>query len=419
MRLPVLGSAVGALALTLAAHPVHGAERLTLARVQQLVRQQAPDVLSARTALREAQGARAGATPLFATNPSVSGGAGVVGQPEGWRPREWGVGGAGTLSVQVPVEIAGQRSLRVGAADAVIKAREHAQGDATRRAMLVATDAFARALHAQRLAEVAHASVDLARRFQAAAHGLRDAGLGSALEVDLARLEVEETSQVALSAEINALRLRTELLAYLGLPPDAYDSVDGELAQHAPLPPLEPALRRVAERADIQGLRAERLAALRQANLAHADAFPTPVLGAQYEFQHQAPAPQHVLMAQVTFPLPVFARGQGEEGRARARAAGLADEEEQARRGAEAQVRAAHALLSRIREARDARPAESAEGAELLARLERNYALRVVDLNTVLGVQRRLIQARRASLDLDLQEALARVWLDAAMGGFP
>ncbi len=416
MRWPLLGGAACAIALAGVATMARAVEPLTLPRAQELVRQYAPDIISARTALREAQGARAGATPLLGSNPSISGGAGLVAQPEGWRPREWGAGGAGTISLQVPVEIAGQRSLRISAADARIEVQQQMALDATRHALQYGTEAFYRALHAAQVAELTGSFVAVSRRYLSVAEGMRKGGLGSALDVELAELDVAEAGQAELAARTTAARLLAELLAFVGLPPEAFGGVAGDLVTAEPLPTLDVALRRAENRADLLALNAERVSALRQANMAEAEAFPTPVLGAQYQFQHQLPAAQHTVLALVTFPLPLFARGQGEAGRSRARASGLAAQQEHALKSAQAQVRAAYDLLARLRQARAALPSQPTDSSGLTNKLERSYTQRVVDLNTVLNLQRRLLQSRRASLELDLQEALARVWLNAAMG---
>jgi outer membrane protein TolC len=414
MRQPILGGAACAVALAGVVTVVRAAEPLTLPRAQDLIRMHAPEIIAARTALNEARGARAGATPLFASNPSITGGAGLVAQPDGWRPQDWGAGGAGSIALQVPVEIAGQRGLRIGAADARIEAQRMLALDATRQAMFAGTVAYYGALHAARVADLTDAFLAVSRRLHEIAGGLRDRGLGSAIDVDLAGLDVSEVAQTNLAAQTAAERLRAELLAFLGLAPDAFAGLVGDLLTSAPLPSLDDALQRAANRTDVRALKAERFAALRQASLADADAFPTPILGAQYQYQHQVPAPQHMVLAQVTFPLPVFSRGQGEAGRSRARASGLAEQQDQAVLTAQAQVRAAFSILLRIREARATLPKSPTD--ELTSRLEKSYAQRVVDLNTVLNLQRRLLQSRRASLELDLQEVLARVWLDAAMG---
>jgi cobalt-zinc-cadmium efflux system outer membrane protein len=283
-------------------------------------------------------------------------------------------------------------------------------------AIRTASDGFFRALHADGQARLALESEEVTRRFKSAAQKLNDAGLGSSLELELADLEEAEAAQNSVAMRAAATRWRAELLALVGLPPEAFNGLFGTLRPDAPIPVLALALERLQDRPDILAFTAEREAAFREARVAASEAIPTPVLGASYQYQHQNPAAQHMVLAQVTFPLPVFSRGQGEEGRARGRARGLADQEHQALLNAQAEVRAAHALLTEIQSARAPWHREAADSASFTEKLERAYAQRTVDLGTVLNMQRRLIAGRRAALDLDLQEALARVWLDAAMG---
>ncbi|GEM_PF-1379906 len=415
MRLSFMGSAASIVVLG-AWLPAFGAEALTLPRLQELVAHNTPQVLAAHTALREAQGARSGATPLFAQNPSITGGAGLTAQPAGWRPRDWDGGGAALLQLQVPIEIGGQRWLRVAAADARIQTQELQRQAAVIAAHALATAAFYRVLHAQGHARVAGEAVALAARLRGAAQQLRDAGLASLLDVELAGLEEAEAAQNQAALQALAVRGRTELLAAVGLSPEAYSNVTGDFISPGPLPTLDAALQRTGQRPDILALRAQQAASLRDASVAAAEALPTPTLGASYQYQYQFPAAQHMVLGQVSFPLPVFARGQGEEARARARARGTADQEHQALLNARAEVRAAHALVLEIRAARQlvSRPPE--DTLAMTQRLEHAYVQRQADLGTVLNMQRRLVALRRTALDLDLQEALAWVWLNTAMG---
>jgi cobalt-zinc-cadmium efflux system outer membrane protein len=410
----LVGATAGAVVLAVSPSS-SAAGPLNLERFQQLVRDRAPDLLASQTALLEARGARAGATPLFASNPSITGSAGLVAQPNGWRFPDWDNGGMGSMGLAVPVEIAGQRWLRVAAADARIESQERHRREVTRGVLLRASEAFCRALHAAKVAEVAQDAQGVSLRVLAAARALRSGGAGSAVDVELATLDAQDVAQNAIAAQAVAQRARAELLAALGLEPDAEGLLVGELRRSDGLPPRSEALRMAETRADVLALRSEGVLAARQAQVAAAEAFPTPTVGASYQYQHQTPVPQHSLVAQVTFPLPVFARGQGEEGRARARSTGLAAEEQRARETARAEVLAAYGLIERMDAMRAALPAAGTDPS-VMARLERALEERLVDVNTLLNVQRRSIQARRAALDVDLQEALARVWLDAAMG---
>lgn len=414
MRLSVMGSVAGAFLLVMHL-PAGAAEALTLPHLQELVRSNAPAVLQARTALEEEQGARQGATPLFAQNPSITGGAGITAQPSGWRPHQWEAGGAGQIQLQVPVELGGQRWMRVALADARIRARERQGEVAQWAAQGVATETFYRALHAQQQARLAKEALEVARRFNRAAQQLRHSGLGTTLDVQLASWEEAEAAQTQLALHAVSVRWRTEMLAMVGLAPDAW-TLSGSLRSDQPLPTLAAALENAQQRPDVQALRAGRSASLREASVAAAEALPTPTFGASYQYQYQFPAPQHVMLGQVSFPLPLFSRGQGDVARARARARGLADQEHQAVTRARAEIRAAYALVQELRAARKAMSAQDLDGARVPQELEQAYLQRTADLSTLLNVQRHVIAMRRASLDLDLQEALARVWLNLSIG---
>ena len=70
-----------------------------------------------------------------------------------------------------------------------------------------------------------------------------------------------------------------------------------------------------------------------------------------------------------------------------------------------------------MKSARAALPTTSPEALE--ERLERQFLEHKVDLGTLLTVRRRVLQARRDALDLELEEALATLWLLSAMGVTP
>jgi outer membrane protein TolC len=417
MRASLLGVAAGTCVLASAALSL-AVETLTLPQLHQHVRARAPLVLAAQTSLGEARGARAGATPLFAQNPSITGGAGFTAQPSGWQPRSWDSGGAALLAVAVPVELGAQRWTRMAAADGHIRVEELRVKAALLGALHQASEDFLRALHAQLSAEAARDALELAARFREAAVQMQAAGLGSALDVELARLEEADVAGAAAVQHALAARARGELTSRLGLTGGAL-RLSGALRHAAALPSLKEALAHVAQRPDLQGLDADRDAALRDANVAVAEAFPSPTLGASYQYQYQFPAPQHVVLGQVSFPLPVFARNQGDESRARARARGAAAERDAAVAAARAQVKAAYALVEDVRSNRAQLEASNAGSVDLHARLEAAYRAGRTDLATVLNLQRRVMAVRRTTLDLDLQEALARVWLDAPMGVMP
>ena len=148
------------------------------------------------------------------------------------------------------------------------------------------------------------------------------------------------------------------------------------------------------------------------ARVAAADKFPTPQLRANYQYWNT----EHSVTTAIEVPLPVFVRGQGEEARARARANGLLDEAAAREQSLRAEVLAVLELARTLAQSRQQYATTgAAELRSLVEDAQRNYGERRIDMLTLLNVQRQALQAARDALDLSVREALARLWLDAAM----
>ncbi|MEW5848196.1 MAG: TolC family protein [Myxococcota bacterium] len=405
-----------ALILLMAPIPVVAAANLTFSDVVARVRRRAPEVLAAETALQSERAARVGATPLFGENPSVEGGAGWMAENQGTAWRDTRHGPTAWLQVSVPVEIAAQRWRRVAAADARILASAEARDETVREALLVAGMAFYRAVHAQQVVELQKRVEQLAERTRELAMARFRAGELAELEARLTEMESASASRDRYAAEAAYQHALAELATLLGVSLDEMDGVEGTLRRREPLPMLQQATDRAVARADVRVATAERKVALAEANEAAGRAFPTPRLKGYYQYWHQ----EHAVMAVVEVPLPLFEHGQGDEARARARARGMLVEEDQRREAARAEVRTAHALVTRLAGLRQQLEERGQQPLEvLLSDVETAYRSRQTDLNTLLNVLGHLLQAERELLDLQLQETLARLWLDAAMGALP
>ncbi len=382
----------------------------TLEDVLTAVRQRSPDIMAATTQARATRASRVGATPLFHANPSITGGAGAVARFDE-PPLRGGLGGAGTIQLNVPVELAGQRWLRVASVDAHATADDLAVDDVARQLRAHAVELFARALFAQRATALAQQNLELTQRVASAAQQRLAAGAVGAVEVELAALGVTQARQ----ALATALATQRATLANLGglMGVDSLTAVTGELRPARALPALDTVLQAAAQRADVRAARARGGAAQRDASLAAAEAVPSPTFGTMYQYWNR----EHAVMGTVTFPLPVFTRGQGEEARARTQASGMLQEADARARMAQAEARAAYALLVSLAQQRSEFSDDT--GAALLARLEAAHQARGVTLDVLLDAQRRVMATRRDALELELQEALAWIALDAAMGVLP
>ena len=407
------GCALFVLGLVDGVSPAHASKPLTLDATLALVRQRSPQVLASNTALAEARAARAGATPLLGENPTISGGAGFLVEP-GYPPwRMERAGPTALMEVSLPVEIGLQRSRRIAAADAHIRAASESREESLRQALLAAGQAFYRALHARQMVVVAQLSLKLATASRDAAQRLHEAGELPELDVRLASLDATSARQAVAVALAEYRQMLTQLSALTGLPPEDLRALDGLLIRTDPLPKAEEAVARALRRSDVRALKAEANAALQDANVAAAQRLPTPQLKANYQYWNR----EHSILTGVEVPLPLFARGQGEEARARARANGLLDEATARERALRAEVLS---VLELVKVLIATRQEYAVNGADELKSLvedaQRNYVERRMDMLTLLTVQRQALQAGRDALDLALREALARLWLDAAMG---
>lgn len=388
---------------------------LTLADALVLARQRSPSVLTALTTEKEERAARVGATPLVGRNPWVEGGAGVVvdnGQPF---PTSRGlfVGGEAWLLVNVPVELAMERQRRLSAADARIRVAGMMRDEAIRQALLVTSEAFFLALHAQETFELSEEAVRHARAsLRVVEEGLKS-GTRTQLEANFAALALGADEARLAAAEAGRRHALHRLLTMLGLTESDAPGVSGTFLPSSPLPPVRDARAHVMQRADVRVLEAQRISALADANLASAGKFPSPVLKAGYQYWRT----EHAALTYVEMPLPVFQRGQGDEARARARASSLSDEVDARLRSAMAEVENAHALAREMSSARALLDEKSVRPArELQERLEADFNARLIDVNALLTGRRMVLEARREAVDAALREALARLHLDAAMG---
>lgn len=404
--------------------PLAGADAspMTLQRALEHARTRSLQVMAANTAVKAEQASVAGATPLFGQNPSVEAGTGLVVQPATPRigptplvspfPQRWRdtrLGPGGWVQGVVPIEIAGQRWRRVGAVEARVEARVADAAEAARQAMLNAGMAFLAALHAAKTLELAEEAASLAANTVETARQRLESGAGTALEVRLAELDANASVDARNLAHAQSQQAKARLAALLSMPPDALVTLGGPLVPDAPLPSLEQALSCVPNRTDVRVLDADRRAALAEARLASAGAFPTPKVKASYQYWNS----EQSVMAWLEVPLPVFERGQGEEARARAKANGLADQARATAVNARAEVESAYAVAKELERARQT---PRADGRVLLKELEVHFAAREVDVMTLVAVRHQILLADRAALDAALQEGLTRLWLGFAMG---
>jgi cobalt-zinc-cadmium efflux system outer membrane protein len=273
-------------------------------------------------------------------------------------------------------------------------------------------------LVAEEAATLAQSMVDVAARVREVAQARFEEGAAPHLDVmqaelGLARanadLELVRSARLAAQGELNGL---------LNRPPTSPLAVAGDLAEGAPLPPVEQALARAAA-GNAQLLAAERDVAIedRRLGLLKGERVPTPVfsLGAVFN----APGEFDVgYRAGLSLAVPIFDRNQGQIAGSLALADQARTRRDALRRSVEAKAFAAHARA----EAQRAQVAAyretlvpTATTIESLA--EEGYRLGRSPVLAVLDAQRTLRDAKSEYLSslLSLQSALAD--LEDVLGG--
>ncbi|MFW6049803.1 MAG: TolC family protein [Myxococcota bacterium] len=317
------------------------------------------------------------------------------------------------------VEVAGERRLRIVAADALGHRLRAARSVTRWEVHQRVHHAFHEALAAREHVEAAERLGGFEDRMLEIAEARVRAGDASPLQVRLAEGERARARQHLLMARQRYDAARLTLAEAAGWPPEHPPAPAGELDPPRDAPPLDRLLA-LAERH--QPVLHAREAALEEAEarvrLADREASPKPTLGVGYQREGSPTRdPEHSVLGQIGTTLPVARRNRGPRARARATRAEARAE------------RDAYFQELRVRIARAARAVESAServrvyGTELLPAfeeslrmLERAHELGEVDVLQVGTAVERFLRAQEDALQAyeDYHEAAAA--LEAAVG---
>jgi outer membrane protein, heavy metal efflux system len=399
------------LALALAA-PVTAQERLGIEDAVRLALARGAEVRSAEADVGAARIRRDDAGRLLAANPELEGAWGAR-RDAGHSEDEYGA------AIAQPVEIGGQRGLRIesargrlAAAEASLRARRAAIAAETRIR-------FGAALAAAERVALEAGGVRIAEAALSAEQDRRSAGAGTLLELNSARVELGRAGRAHAAAVADEASALAALGAAIGADPASELELAGTLdllarEGGAPPEPVEALLVRArAARADLAAARASAGEARSAERLAGREAIPTPSVGVSWAREEGATIVQGV----VQIPLPLFDRSRTARAEASARAtrddaAVVALEREIAR-----EVVAARAALVGAQAVLDAAGGVSlaAAGENLELAIEGHRAGRV-RWSELLVARRDALDARRAHVDA--REALhaAGVRLAAALG---
>jgi outer membrane protein, heavy metal efflux system len=273
-----------------------------------------PDLQSVRLEKDTAQGRLDQAGLLFRSNPVIEGSLS--------RKDTLPDGGEKATNYEVRLsqefELAGQRGLRV---DATRSGREKALLDIRdRERVLIATvkDAFVRALAAKRKIDLAEEAVKLQEELVASAAVKFQTGDISALEQNLADVELGKARRDRMLAERERREALLGLQEVLGMKPSADFNVEGELPSESPDIPDREKIREAdaPQRSDVQSAAAEVQQAKAAMKLAGREAIPSVIVSGFYNRDTGL----NEAGVMLSFPLPFFDRKQADRKEAAAKA---------------------------------------------------------------------------------------------------
>ncbi len=354
----------------------------------------APSLQVARQRIGLGDAAIADASPLLPDNPEVSVGVGP------------GVNDSThvdfTASVSQRIEIAGERSVRLEAAE---RTRDRLRAELDEARWEVHRDvhaAFHRALVARERLAGAERLLSFQERLVEITGGQLRAGEVSPLAVRLAEGELSQARVAKIAAEQSYLTARLELGALAGWPASHPPEPAGRLDTPRD-PPAAEALVEAARRHQprLRTLHATRVEAAANTRAADRDAWPEPTIGVQLNRESfPAGPPETQIFGTLSLPIPLVQRNQG--ARALARAEADIAEAEQSAFGSQ--------LRNRIEQHRTAVIASAAQvrtyGSEILPSFEENlrliqraFELGEIDILQVSVARERFLRIQADALD--------------------
>jgi len=394
-------AAVAVVALAVAGN-ASAAPAAVLTREQAVARalSENPEIQSLEAAVEAAQGVLGADRRFLRSNPVVDG---AVGPRKGADDDtlDWSVG------LTQELEIAGQRGNRIALREAELLA---ARARLEARAVALAAEvrqAFGAALAARERQQLAGEATRLAQEALAAANERLEAGAGTRLEVNTARVELGRAMRERGVAEQQQAAAENNLALLLAVGADTGLQLTGNLGGQ--LTGSAAALREQAkQRMDLIAAELQLDAAKAAAKLAAAEAFPDIAVGASYRQEEG----DRIVQGTLAVPLPIFDRNQEGRAVATAQVRQAAAELAALQRRVEAELQLA---LSRYE---TARATVDAFGNDAVQALEQNlemvneaYRAGKIDFLQLLLVRRETLASQQAWIDAqeDLDRAEAEV----------
>jgi cobalt-zinc-cadmium efflux system outer membrane protein len=240
-------------------------------------------------------------------------------------------------------ELAGQRGLRVDAARSGREKALYDIRDGERVLIAAVKDAFARALAAKGKIELTEEAVKLQEELVASAAVKFQTGDISALEQNLADVELGKARRERMLAERERREALLSLQELLGVKPSSSFSIEGELPSETPVIPERDTIRETVarQRSDVRSAAAEVLQAKAAMKLAGREAFPSVTVSGFYNEDDRL----NEAGVMLSFPLPFFDRKQADRKEAAAKAGQALIKQAALERAVDRELEEAHANL--------------------------------------------------------------------------
>lgn len=322
------------------------------------------------------------------------------------------------LSLSQEVELAGQRRKRIAVARQEITAAEALLLRDRRLLAFQVETAFAEAIRARELLEVAETDAVLAREVLDYSQRRLERGATTQIEVNLAKASSGRAERSVQRANAASLSARSRVAELAGADPATPPELLGELVLGPDgTPPLVELMALAVEnRGDLRSAQQRELAAEAAIQLALAERRPNLVVGGFFQREE---ATDDIFGATVGVSLPLFNRNQGAIAESRAVRERLRHEQEALRLVIEREVVTALNSLRAARAAaeflRDQVLGTLEENVDLL---QRSFAAGRIGATEVVTLRREFVASRREYIETLADAWLARVDLDLAIGRF-
>jgi cobalt-zinc-cadmium efflux system outer membrane protein len=390
-----------------------GERELSLAELLAHAEGHAPALLISKPRRGYASAARAGAEPWLHQNPTLEFGIGP--RFSGGSERDFDF----VASVAQPVEIAGQRGLRLSAAS---RMGERLAAEATLTDWELRRDItllFRTAVVARERALIEERSVRFAEEMVGIARRRLGAGEATAVDLHLAETDLAQARQAKLAAEQDVRTLRIRLAEITGWPIEHPPNVPVGIPEPAPVPALAAVLERAGDQhPELKAHRAAVAEARARAELADRDAWPTPVLGVQVAREGSAGSPaNYIALGTLATPLPFWQLNREERARSRVDRDVAEAEEKAAAEALRARIARAHAELTAAAERLALFATTLAPQLERsLDLLRRGLEAGELPLLEVAVARERFLSAQRDVLGIYADYYRAQAELEAALG---